>query len=248
MAEKALREARVLEYASLVSGPYCSKLLADLGAEVIKIERPGVGDEARRRGPFPDDIPHPERSGLFLYLNTNKKGITLDPKTQTGKRIFLELVKWVDILIEDKSPKEMEELGFTYEKLKEINPSLIMTSITPFGQSGPYRDYKAYHLNISHSSGGGYMTPPGSPNTDREPLKGPGFFDDYVGGLFAAVATASALYVRPVIGSGQHIDTSKQEALINIDRVEIDQYPSEGKIASRVPTAVHIGGLGFSRC
>ena len=89
MSKRALEEIKVLEFASFVSGPYCSKLLADLGAEVIKIEEPGVGDEARRRGPFPGDIPHPEKSGLFLNLNTNKKGITLKPDTMTGKKIFL---------------------------------------------------------------------------------------------------------------------------------------------------------------
>jgi len=93
MTEKALKGIKVLEFASLASGPYCTKLLADLGAEVIKIEQPGAGDEARSRGPFKDDIPHPERSGLFVYLNTNKLGITLDPKTPTGKSIFLKLVK-----------------------------------------------------------------------------------------------------------------------------------------------------------
>ncbi|MCK4242122.1 MAG: CoA transferase, partial [Dehalococcoidia bacterium] len=159
MAEKALAGVKVLEFASFVSGPYCVKLLADLGAEVAKIEKPGVGDEARRRGPFPNDIPHPERSGLFLYLNTNKLGITLDVNSQTGKRIFKQLVEWADILVEDNPPKVMEELGFDYETLKTINPQLVMTSLTPFGQSGPYRDYKAYGLNISHGSGSGYLTP-----------------------------------------------------------------------------------------
>ncbi len=233
MSEKALEGTKVLEYASFISGPYCSKLLADLGAEVIKIERTGVGDEARRRGPFLGDIPHPERSGLFLYLNTNKKGITLDPETQTGRKIFLELVRWADILIEDKPPKEMEELGFTYDKLKEINPQLIMTSITPFGQTGPYRDYKAYPLNVVHGAGSGYLAPGGSQNLEREPVKSTSFSDDAACGISAAFATICALLPRWSTGVGQYIDVSKQEALMAMDQVELCQYPNEGKVASR---------------
>ena len=98
---KALAGVKVVEYANFIAGPYCGKLLADLGAEVIKVEKPGVGDEARQHGPFPHDLPHAERSGLFLYLNTNKLGITLDVETNTGRKILKELLKETDILIED---------------------------------------------------------------------------------------------------------------------------------------------------
>lgn len=247
MAEKALEGIKVLEFASFVSGPYCSKLLADLGAQVIKVEEPGIGDEARRRGPYLDDIPHPEKSGLFLYLNTNKLSVTLDLKTKTAKEIFLELVKWADILVEDKPPKVMTELGFRYEDLREINPELIMTSITPFGQTGPYRDYRAYNLNIVHGAGGGYLTPSASPNAEREPLKGGGFFDDYVAGLSAATATVVAFYYRIKTGSGQHVDVSKQEALMATTRVEITSYPNLDTIATRV-VRKYFGGRQPPRC
>ena len=111
MTGKALKGIKVLEYCSMMSGPYCAKLMADLGAEVIKIESPGTGDEARRSPPFPGDIPHQEKSGLFIYLNTNKLGITLDPQMPMGKKLFKELVKDVDVLLEDRPPGEMEELG-----------------------------------------------------------------------------------------------------------------------------------------
>jgi len=234
MAEKALEGIRVLEYASFVSGPYCSKLLADLGAQVIKIEEPGIGDEARRRGPYLEDIPHPEGSGLFLYLNTNKLSVTLDPGTPTGKKIFLELVKWADILIEDRSPRETEEAGLTYERLKGINPKLVMTSITPFGQTGPYRDYKAYNLNAAHGGGGGYPTPGGSPNAEREPLQGGGFFDGYIVGLSAALATMIAYYQSMMTGLGQHVDVSKQEALMATSKVDVTSYPNMGTMVTRV--------------
>ncbi len=246
MGKKALEGTKVLEYASFVSGPYCSKLLADLGAEVIKIERPGVGDKARERGPFPEDLPHPEKSGLFLYLNTSKKGITLDPKSTTGKKMFLELVKWADILIEDKPPKEMEGLGFTYEELKEVNQQLIMTSITPYGETGPYRDYKAYHLNICHVGGLGYLMPPNSPSLEREPLKAGGHSVDCACGVNAALATVSALYSRGVTGEGQSIDVSKQESLMNLVRVYAVAYANDKVNPNRGPimgTAAAMGGL-----
>ena len=129
--KKALGHLKVLELCSLVAGPYCTKLLADLGAEVIKIEPPGAGDDARRRGPFLEDNPHPELSGLFLYLNTNKLGITLDVTTSTGKNILIDLIKQTDIFVEDRPPAMMEEMGLTYGELKKLNPRLVMTSITP---------------------------------------------------------------------------------------------------------------------
>jgi len=235
MRDKALSGVKVLEYAQLVTGPYCTKLLADLGAEVIKIEEPGIGDEARRRGPFLNDIPHPERSGLFLYVNTNKLGITLGVETATGKKIFRELAKEADILVEDKPPGVMNGLGLDYESLREINPRLVMTSITPFGQTGPYKNYKAYHLNVVHASGGGYLHPPGSPNLKREPTKGGGLFDDYSSGVTAAVGTLGALYVQRMTGKGQHVDVSKQEAVSSLDGVTLAQYPNEGIVPRRVP-------------
>src|SRR4030043_735502 len=108
MSDGALQGVRLLEFGQLVSAPYCAKLLADLGAEVIKIEEPPAGDPARRRGPFPDDVPHPDKSGLFLYVNTNKLGVTLDPPTPTGRLIFQRLAQEADVLIEDRPPGEME--------------------------------------------------------------------------------------------------------------------------------------------
>ncbi|MBN1613068.1 MAG: CoA transferase, partial [Deltaproteobacteria bacterium] len=188
MAEKALKGVKVLEFAGFVTGPYCTKLLADLGAGVIKIERPGLGDPARNRGPFPDDQPHPERSGLFLYLNTNKSGVTLDTGSPTGRRLFLEMIRRADILVEDHPPGAMETMGLGYDELEEVNPGLIMTSITPFGQTGPYRDYRAYGLNVAHASGSGYLTPVSPPEGDLGPVKAGGFFDEYCNGLSAAAA------------------------------------------------------------
>jgi CoA:oxalate CoA-transferase len=242
MTEKALSGVKALELATFVAGPYCAKLFADLGAEVIKIEQPGAGDEARRRGPFPNDIPHPERSGLFLYLNTNKLGVTLNVGSHSGREIFKQLVKWADILVEDNPPTKMKQLGFDYETLQTINPRLITTSITPFGQTGPYKDYKAYGLNISHVSGSGYVTPMLESEGELGPIKGGGFFEDYCHGLSAATATLTALYYCEMTGQGQHVDVSKQEASLCLDRDSALMRDIEGKVLTRVRK---VGAGGF---
>jgi len=244
VAEKALQGVRVLELANLVSGPYCAKLLADLGADVVKIEEPLKGDEARRRGPFPDDVPHPERSGLFLYLNTNKRGITLDIKRATGKGIFKKLVKWADILVEDRPPGELKGLGLDYESLRTINPRLIMTSITPFGQTGPYRNYKAYHLNSYHAGGEPCILHPNPSTPDRAPVKGPGFMGDYDAGLNAALVTLGILYVRGATSPGQHIDISKQESLASLERLENVLFANRETIETKKMVEAKAHGMG----
>ncbi len=233
MNQSALAGVKVLEYCQMVCGPYCAKLLADLGAEVMKVEKPVTGDQARSRGPFLHDIPHPERSGLFLYLNTNKYGVTLDPASSAGKVIFLELVKWADVLIEDTAPGTMERLGLEYGSLKEVNPSLVMTSITPFGQTGPYRGYKAHLLNIYHASGQASFSFTEKHGGDIPPVKGGGYVGDYDAGLSGAVATLAALYRRGPDGTGQHIDVSRQEALISLDRVDISAAANDPNATAR---------------
>ncbi|HUV51554.1 MAG TPA: CoA transferase [Dehalococcoidia bacterium] len=233
MPEQALRHLKVIELCNLVSGPYCTKLLADLGAEVIKIEPPGTGDLARRRGPFLKDTPHPERSGLFLYLNTSKLGITLDIKTPTGQSIFKELIEQTDIFVEDNPPAVMDELGLTYDELKKINPRLVMTSITPFGQTGPYRDYKGHELNVFHSGGEGYMMPIESTYPFREPLKGGGLVGDCVCALSASLATLAAAYSMFATGKGQHVDVSKQDVLMTMVGLEVAMYTYSGTVRTR---------------
>ena len=209
----ALGDVRVIEYGNLISAPYCSKLLADMGAEVIKIEKPGPGDAARRRGPFLKDIPGHERSGLFLYLNTNKQGVTLNIEQATGREIFRKLIKNADILIEDTKPGKLAALGLGYKHLKAINPSLIMTSITPFGQTGPYKKYRGTDLTAWHMGGIGYVTPHWAGTTEQEPLRimQTGSF---VTGTHAAIATMCALQVQRRTGLGQQVDTSQLEAMV----------------------------------
>ena len=208
--QQALTDLTVLDLTHYVAGPYCTKLLADYGAKVIKIEKPGAGDGARRLGPFYGDDPHPEKSGLFLHLNTNKKGITLNLKTATGTRIFSELLKDAHILVENFSPRVMPGLGLDYETLDSTNPGLVMTSISNFGQTGPYRDYVATEL-VSFAMGV-HMYNEGEP--DREPLRFPGYKSQYLAGTHAAAVTMGAYFGSKATGVGQHVDVSIMECMV----------------------------------
>ena len=229
MAEQALSDVKVLDLTWHISGPYCTKLLADYGADVIKVERPGTGDPARSMGPFFKDDPHPEKSGLFLHLNTNKRSITLNLKSQSGKRIFKELLEDVDILVENFSPRVMPSLGLGYEELRKINPRLVMTSISTFGQTGPYRDYKA--TEIVGQAMGGLMYITGQP--DREPIKVGGSQAQFTTGPGAFVATLCALYGQRQTGLGQHVDVAIMESIMSSIEAADVYYSAYGGIQRR---------------
>jgi len=241
--DKALAGVKIIECCNLVAGPYCTKLLADLGAETVKIEEPGAGDEARKWGPFPKDVPHPERSGLFLFLNTNKLGITLNLKNRKGREILASLVKESDILVEDYPPRQAKALGLDYEVLSKLNPKLAMCSITPFGQTGPYRDYKSYCLNTLHAGGEGYLVPAGNDYLDRPPTKVGNFFADFSCGLIAAIGMLAALYRANSTGLAQYIDVSKQEASMFYQRWGVVRYANENLIISRATEGYWFGGI-----
>jgi len=212
MFYRVLEGVRVIECGHFVTAPFCAKILADLGAEVIKIEDPDGGDQSRRREPFLNDIPGLERSGLFLYLNMNKLGITLNLRTTTGRKIFAELLKSANAFVENNPPKKAEELGISYRHVKEINPSIVMTSITPFGQAGPYKDYKNCELINAHTGGAGYAS---TRETDisQEPLKFPARLFSFQAGLSAAAGTMGALYRQSLTGLGEHLDVSEQDSV-----------------------------------
>ncbi len=214
-AQPPLEDVRVLDVTHHIAGPYCTKLLADYGAEVIKVERPSCGDAARRVGPFLHDSPHLERSGLFLHLNTNKKSVTLDLGTATGARLFKELATQADIVVENFRPGVMWRFGLSYEELSKVNPDLIMVSISNFGQSGPYRDFKATEL-VAYAMGS-TMDSTGVP--DREPLKLGLTVVQFQAGNMAAAATMGAFYGNRSCGAGQHVDVSIMECqLASVDR------------------------------
>jgi len=234
MPEQALSDVKVLDLTWHIAGPYCTKLLAGYGAEVIKVEKPGEGDPTRIMGPFFKDDPHPEKSGLFLHLNTNKKGITLNLKSATGKKILKALVSDVDILVESFSPRVMPSLGLDYQTLEQINPKLVMVSISNFGQSGPYRDFKASEI-VEYAMGGEMYS---TGTAGREPLKLGGNVTQYQAGTVAAVATMGALYGAECQEVGQHVDVSIMETQAgSTDRriVYLLGYACAGVLTTRWP-------------
>jgi benzylsuccinate CoA-transferase BbsE subunit len=182
-------------------GFLCGKLLGDLGADVIKVEKPG-GDPARRIGPFYHDIPDPEKSLYWWAFNTSKRGITLDIVTADGQEIFKRLVKTTDVIIESFDPEYMDKLGLGYTALSQINPKLIMTSITGFGQTGPYQTYKSSDIVLWALSGHAQVT--GDP--DRPPLMPMFPVSYFFGAMGAAIGTSVALYQRSITGEGQYVD------------------------------------------
>jgi crotonobetainyl-CoA:carnitine CoA-transferase CaiB-like acyl-CoA transferase len=242
--EQVLSGVRVLDLTHHIAGPYCTKMLADYGAEVIKIEKPGVGDAARRFQPFLHDEPGPDRSGFFLYLNTNKKGITLNLKTEAGKDIFLRLLKDADILVENFSPHVMPGLGLDYAALEKLNPRLVMTSISNFGQTGPYRDFKA--TEIVEDAMGGWSMIIGHP--DREPLKPGGSQAQFVSGLFGAIASISAHFGAALCGQGQHVDLSIMDAVLYIQMFPTSTYTYDKTIRKRYGNRVGPFPSGILPC
>src|SRR5690606_19263387 len=137
---------KVLDLGHMIAGPYCARLLADQGAEIIKVERPGAGDKARSMGPFAGADPHPEKSLPFLYLNTNKRSITLDLKSKAGRNVLLDLVSTADVVVESFEPRVLPSLGLDYDTLAEANPAIVLTSISNFGRGGPRSDWRGNDL------------------------------------------------------------------------------------------------------
>ena len=187
----------------------CAKLLGDLGADVIKIEPPG-GSPTRNIGPFYHDIPDPEKSLTWFFLGLNKRGITLNLETADGREIFKKLVKTADFVVESFEPGYMKSLGLGYEELEKLKPDIIMTSITPFGQSGPYAHYKV--TDILGMALSGVMWLYGE--ADRAPLRIPAPQFYLQGGLQGAMGTMLAHYHRELSGEGQYVDQSCQQAVI----------------------------------
>ena len=223
---------RVLDLTHYVAGPYCTKLLADYGAEVIKIEKPDKGDISRSVGPFYQDKPNSETSGLFLFLNTSKKSLTLNLKSDPGIVLFKELVAQVDLVVESFRPSVMPGLGLGYETLREINTGLVMSSISNFGRKGPYQDYKMDE--IVADAMGGWMHTTGEP--DREPLKPGGYQAQFTAGVYGALATMTAITHQELTGLGQWVDVSILECVVNMLMADTSLYSYTGEIKKREGT------------
>lgn len=239
MPATALDGIRVIELGQMVSAPYCAKLFADFGADVIKVE-PLDGDVARRWGPFPGDVADREKSGLHLFLNTSKRSLAVDLDGDAGRDLVRQLVAEADALIENYLPPRMRAWGLTYDALAAINPNLVMISITPFGQSGPYSEWNGYDLNAYHLTGASsrYCGRPGEP-----PLEHGTFSAEYFGACAAASWGLAAIYGRDHAGGGQHVDVSCAEAIAAtfVGGQNIGAYAQNGKFDKRTGVGMSLG-------
>ncbi len=232
---------RVLELAD-EKGQFCGKLLGDLGADVVKIEPPG-GERCRHVGPFLDDIPHPERSLSFWYYNTSKRGITLDLDTADGRALFRRLAATADVILETFRPGFLASLGLDYDTLRAENPGLILCSLTPFGQTGPWRDYLS--TDLLHMAAGGEMASCGYDEADvpnAPPIAPGGGNAWHMGCHYAYMAIMAALVYRTVSGQGQYIDASIHEACALTTESAIANYVYRGEMLLRQTGRHHAAG------
>jgi formyl-CoA transferase len=246
---KALDGVRILDFTHVQSGPTCTQLLAWFGADVIKIERAGAGDITREQL---RDIPDVD-SLYFTMLNHNKRSVTLDTKSENGKKVLEKLVKYCDVLVENFAPGALDRMGFTWEKLQELNPRMIVASVKGFGP-GPYEDCKVYE-NVAQCAGGSAST---TGFDDGPPLVTGAQIGDSGTGLHLALGIVTALYQRKTTGRGQRVLAAMQDGVLNLCRVklrdqqrlartgvmkEYPQYPND-KFGSAVPRAANASGGG----
>src|SRR5919202_6130813 len=245
---KALSGIRILDFTHVQSGPTCTQLLAWFGADVIKVERPGVGDITRGQL---QDIPNVD-SLYFTMLNHNKRSITLDTKNPKGKEVLTELIKKCDVLVENFGPGVLDRMGFPWEKIHAINPKMIVASIKGFGP-GPYEDCKVYE-NVAQCTGGAAST---TGFEEGPPLVTGAQIGDSGTGVHLAAGILAALYQREKSGRGQRVICAMQDAVLNLCRVklrdqqrlkhgplkEYPQYPN-GKFGDAVPRAGNASGGG----
>lgn len=218
---KPLENCLVLDMTRVLAGPYCTMILGDLGARVIKLEVPEIGDDSRGFGPFIDG-----HSGYFMSVNRNKESMSLNIKTEEGKEIFSELVKKADVLVENYRPGTMEKMGFSFPELKKINPRLVYTSVSGYGHTGPYRHKPAYDIIVQAL--GGIMSITGEDKGG--PVKIGASMGDITAGLFAAIGTLAALSHVDKGGEGQHVDISMLDSQVAILENAISRYFINGEI------------------
>jgi crotonobetainyl-CoA:carnitine CoA-transferase CaiB-like acyl-CoA transferase len=219
---KALDDVRVVDLTRVIAGPYATTLLGDMGAQIIKIELPGRGDDARYGYPSVDGVPV-----VFLALNRNKKGITLDVRKPRGAEIFRRLVRDADVVVENFAAGTMEKWGFGYAQLSALNPRLIYAALSGFGQTGPYANRTSY--DIIAQAMGGLMALTGF--QDGPPMRGGGALGDFIGGVFTALAVVCALHYRERSGKGQFVDVSNMDAVFSM----LDNWPTVFGTTGQLP-------------
>ena len=229
-----LNGIRVLDLTHVLAGPFCTQILGDLGAEVIKIERPGVGDPTRRMPPHTMK----DQSAYFMALNRNKKSLTLDLKAPEGKEIFYGLTRKADVVMNNFTPGTMEKLGLGYEDLKKINPKIVWASVTGYGQTGPYRERPSYDIIVQAM--GGAMSYTGEPG--KPPVRCGIPIGDLGGAVFAVIGILSALVSRSMTGEGRMVDISMLDVQIALHTYRAKYYFVAGEIPQPVGTA-HVSNV-----
>jgi benzylsuccinate CoA-transferase BbsE subunit len=224
-------------------GALCGRILADMGADVIKVEPPG-GDAARRIGPFLDDQPHPDRSLFFWFYNLNKRSLTLDLNNEQGVEVFVRLAQSADVVIESFAPGHLAQLGIGWERLHEVNPALILCSIAPFGQTGPWRDYQANDSVLAALGGMLYVC--GYP--EQTPVRPLGLQAYHPGSHYAVIGIMGALFARAQNAMGQWVDLSIQEATASAVEHLAGRYFGENDIPRRYGTMHWFHGFRVARC
>jgi crotonobetainyl-CoA:carnitine CoA-transferase CaiB-like acyl-CoA transferase len=229
---KAVQGLRVIEYGEGVSAAFAGKVLADLGADVVKVEPP-EGDPLRRRGPFPGDKLDPEASSVFLYLNANKRGVTLDLRRPEGRDAFTDLLRGAAVLVHDVAPSQRGKLGLAGSDLAREHPPLVVTAISPFGDHGPHAAYNAHELTTANASGWAFLSPGASPHPELPPLKVFGHQHQMQGGLHASLTTMAALLSKQKSGRGQAIEVSQQECVAAMLEMNFMHWTYAGRETSR---------------
>lgn len=222
---KLLEGIKIVDFTQAHAGSLCTMILADFGAEVIKIERPGVGDLARFWAPFKNDA-----SGYYAYLNRNKNSISVDGSTEEGRKILLDLIKDADIVTENFKYGSMERMGLSYEKIKEVNPEIIYASLNGYGQTGPMKN--KIGLDLQLQAGSGLMDRTGFP--DGAPTKGGPAMGDQLSGTYMATAIMLALIEKQKTGKGQKVDIAIYDCLFSILEAAPITYCMFGKVPDRV--------------
>ncbi|HEX9016612.1 MAG TPA: CaiB/BaiF CoA-transferase family protein [Chloroflexota bacterium] len=239
----SLSGIRILDFSRVLAGPYCTMMLGELGADVVKVEEPRAGDESRQWRPFVNG-----QSGYFFSLNRSKRSIGIDLKNDEGKRIARELAAQSDAVVENFAPGVVKRLGIDYETLSAVNPRLIYCSISGFGQTGPYRDKKAYDPILQAMSG--IMSVTGS--TGVEPVKCGVAITDVFAGVFAAFAISTSLFRRERTGKGQYVDLGMLDAALATTTFQSALYIYGGEVPgllgsqhpTRVPSANYVTADG----
>jgi crotonobetainyl-CoA:carnitine CoA-transferase CaiB-like acyl-CoA transferase len=223
----------VVECGEGVAAAFAAKMMADLGADVIKVEPPG-GDLTRRRGPFPEGNPDPEKSGLFLYLNNNKRGVTIDLARADGKALLGRLLTKADILVHNVHPSERARYGLGSDAIAREFPELIVVGISPFGDSGPYKDWKAYAINVENAAGMAFLAPGASQFPDLPPLKAFGQQAEFQGGVHACYAALAAYWGKLGGATPAPIEVSEQECIAAMLEMNLMHYTYAGRETSRL--------------